>query len=53
MPSQENPQDESSCAVYYGPYPRYNPVPTTKGGGGKDADHRDVGTPDEWVKRDG
>jgi hypothetical protein len=53
MPSQEH-RDENSCAVYYGPYPTYNPVPTTKNGNTSAAvDHRDVGTPDEWVTRDG
>lgn len=58
MNPNNNPQDESCCAAYYGPYPKCDPVPITKKTTGDDdgrnlADHRDVGTPDEWVTRDG
>jgi hypothetical protein len=57
--SENNPQDETSCAVYYGPYPKCDPVPTfQKTDEDRESmyyttDYRDIGTPDEWVTRDG
>ncbi|KAG7345914.1 oxidoreductase molybdopterin binding protein [Nitzschia inconspicua] len=57
MPDRTDVQDSKSCAEYYGPYPKYDPVPTTKladgNGASSTTDYRDVGTPDEWVTRDG
>lgn len=66
---EQSDLSSKSCVELYGPYPRAIPVPylskkedipdlsditaADKWSDVKARDHRDVGTPDEWVPRDG
>ena len=54
-PGTSSRSDETTQKVTqpYGPYPSDTPIPFCENGKPSSVDARDIGTPDEWVKRDG